>query len=146
MKYLVLPRSQQLYFGIALLIVIPVVLGLVFQYQLYDFYLERFVRPDLERDLGFTAGSVQVPGPPGYPAQAAFAVVAVQRDGALDRAGIRPGDLPVGYKHGFATGFYQDLLDVRRGRQAEIWVLARADYEKGMKAWRKVQVSPPSTR
>ncbi len=144
MKYLTLSRVQQLYVGLVLLVVIPIVLGLVFQYQLYDFYLDQFERPRLERQFGFTSGTLQIPGqPPSHPQ---FAVVDVRPDGALAKAGFRPGDMPVGYKHGFSTGFYQALLAVREGNAVYVHVLAASDYGQGISAWRRVRIDPSMAR
>jgi len=144
MKYLTLSRTQQLYVGLIVVVALPIVLALVFQFQIYDAYLEQFVRPGLEREFGFTAGTIQLPAVAGPCDQ--FAIVAVSADGILAKAGVRSGDLPVGYKHGFATGFYQDLLQVQRGSSVKIRVLAASDYEKGLDAWREVRLEPRVNR
>jgi len=144
MKYLTLSRSQQLYFGLVVLVVLPLILAFAVQPQLYDAYLDHFVRTGLEREFGFTAGTIRLP------AEAdgldMFSIVAVAPGGALERAGVRPGDLPVGYHHGFATGFYLDLLAVRRGEPVEVAVLSSGDYSKGWKARHKVRIEPTRKR
>ena len=40
---------------------------------------------------------------------AVFAIERVAPDGLFSRAGVLPGDVPVGYQHGFEAGFYRDL-------------------------------------
>jgi hypothetical protein len=143
-KYLTLSRGSQLYVALVLLVLLPLVVGIAFQDRLYGVYLEHFVRPDLEKEFGFTAGEVQVPSRAPCPPQ--FAIVEVSRTGVLWRAGMRPGDLPVGYVHGSATGFYSDLVRVRAGHPVEVQVLAVADYGEGLKAWRRVHLEPAGRR
>ncbi len=138
MKYLTLSRSQQLYVGLVALIVLPLLMALTFQPQLYDAYLDHFVRPGLEREFGFTAGTVRLPAEAG--ALSMFGVVAVTPGGVLERAGVRSGDLPIGYH--FATGFYLDLLAVRRGEPVEVALLSSGDYGKRRKAMHKVRIEP----
>ena len=144
MKYLTLSRSQQFYVGLVTLIVLPVLMGLTFQPQLYDAYLDHFVRPGLEREFGFTAGTVRIPG--GEDGTDAFGIVAVAPGGVLARAGVRPGDVPVGYRHGFATGFYLDLLAARRGTPVEVSLLSSADHGKDSTAWHRVRIEPTRKR
>ncbi|SRR6266487_5549639 len=144
MKYLTLSRSQQLYVGLVALIVLPLLMALTFQPQLYDAYLDHFVRPGLEREFGFTAGTVRLPAEAGE--LNTFGIIAVTPGGVLEKAGVRPGDLPVGYRHGFSTGFYQDLLAARRGVPVEVALLSSADYAKGWKAWHKVRIEQTRTR
>jgi hypothetical protein len=144
MKYLTLSRSHQLYFTLVLLVLLPLVLGIAFQHQLHGLYLEHFVRPDLEREFGFTAGEIRIPALAGCPPQ--FAIVAVSPTGVLGRAGVRPGDLPVGYVHGFSSGFYSDLLWLKAGHSVELKLMASADYGKGSQAWRRVRLEPSGAR
>jgi hypothetical protein len=125
MRFMTLSRARQLYVGIVLLVVLPLVFVLMFYGQLYGFYLHQFVRPSLEREFGFSSDVVNlVPG------------------GRLEMAGCRAGDIPVGFAHGFETGFLQDLLWVRSGHPVEFEVLAAADVGKGPTAWRKVRLAP----
>ena len=60
----------------------------------------------------------------------------------MARAGFRAGDIPTGYKHGFASGFYQDLLWVKKGHTMTIKIVAAEDYRRGSESWRDVSLSP----
>ncbi len=140
MRYLTLSRTQELHVLLVILAVLPLLLALTCQPELYDFHLDRFLRPGLEREFGFQAGTITVR--PGTAALSMFAVVAVAPEGRLAKAGIRAGDIPVGYKHGFESGFVADLLAVRRGRAVDPRVPASADYDRGLTAWRKIRLDP----
>ena len=84
--------------------VIAAAVFLAFGKEIHDYYVWEYVRPELERELGFRIGSSAAYGP--------RAIVAVTPGGVFDRAGLRPGDIPVGYVHGFAD-FYRQLQDAR---------------------------------
>ena len=46
-----------------------------------------------------------------------FTITSVNRESPLALAGIKPGDVPVGYKHGMDTGFYGDMAAVIDGQE-----------------------------
>jgi len=132
MKYLTLSRSQQFYTFFVVCAVIPIILGIAFLPQLYEVYLEQFARPQLEREFGFKAGRLRIPG--GYDC---LAIVSVSPGGIFARAGVKAGDLPVGYQHRVVTEFYSDLKAVQDGRTVELRLVAGDDYRKGLEAWRR---------
>jgi hypothetical protein len=140
MRFMTLSRARQLYVGIVLLVVLPLVFVLMFYGQLYGFYLHQFVRPSLERKFGFSSDVVNLSGLTSN--DRVFAITRVVPGGRLEMAGCRAGDIPVGFAHGFETGFLQDLLWVRSGHPVEFEVLAAADVGKGPTAWRKVRLAP----
>ncbi len=140
MKYLTLSRAQQLYIGVVLLLVLPIVLAFSLQAQLYGFYLHQFVRPSLEHEFGFTSGVVLVPTTVGVDRM--FAMTGVVLGGRLEQAGCRAGDIPVGYEHGSETGFLQDLVWLRSGHAVEFQVLAAADVGRVPRAWRTIRLAP----
>ena len=121
-------RSQWVYLFVTLLIVLPLILAFVFSNQIYAVYLREFVAPRLEREFGFKAGRTQVQFR-GRTDQV-FAVLRVTPGGILHRAGVEPGDIPVGYQHGFETGFLQDLVWAKEGHAVEIELARPPDLEK----------------
>jgi hypothetical protein len=140
MRFMVLSRVHQLYVGVVLLLVLPIVAAIGFQSQLYGFYLHQFVRPGLEQEFGFTGGVV--PLPTEGKTYHVYTITGVVPGGRLEVAGCRAGDIPVGHEPGFETGFLQDLLGVRRGRAADFQVLAVADVGKVPRAWRTIRLAP----
>src|SRR5687767_10879231 len=136
-----LSKSQQLYVFITVLVVLPLLVGFAFQKELYALYLIRVLGPGLQREFGFTAGDVQIVTEAGEQLDV-FGITSLVPGGSLARAGFRSGDIPTGYKHGFANGFYQDLIRVQRGEPAVIKVMAAKDFSKGPQAWREVTVEP----
>jgi len=141
MTPLKLSRSQQLYVFITVLVVLPLVVGFAYQQELYALYLIHLCGPELQREFGFTAGDVKVMNEGGEPREE-FGITAVVPGGLLARAGFKAGDIPTGYKHGFANGFYQDLVWVRKGQPMVITVVASEDYLKGSAAWREISLQP----
>lgn len=143
MTYLTVSRTQQLYVGVVILVLIPVIIAVVCQPSIQGAYLQQFVRPGLESEFGFRGGRVQLSKEAG--GMEAFAVVQVVKDGALWRAGVRPGDLPVGDEHGFESGFYLDLLRVRSGERVEVSMVA-AKEAVSPRFWRSVRIEPRVAR
>jgi hypothetical protein len=92
--------------------------------------------PILQRCFGFAAA--EVPAPPDAPVERVFAITSVNPDGALAKAGVRAGDVPVGYQHGFASGFYQDLGIALEGGDVTLLVIAMADLGKSTSARRSI--------
>lgn len=104
---------------------------LAFGNEIYDYYVWEYVRPELERELGFRIGRIQVTGEHGP--YAVPAIVAVEPGGVFDRAGFRPGDIPVGYVHGF-VGFYHQLHSAR-GKATTLHIVRAEDGGD----WRKAR-------
>ncbi len=143
-RFSTLSRSQVLYVFLVVLVVLPVLVGLVFQTQLYDLWVVSFVGPELQRHFGFRAGRVEVVAAGGHRLE--FAVTAVNPSGAFARAGVKPFDLPIGYQHGIASGFYQHLMWAREGHPADIMVLAASDYSKRWQSARRIRIEAPSAK
>jgi len=141
MKHLTLSRSQQLYIFFIVCAVLPIIVGIAFLPQLYEVYLEQFARPQLEREFGFKAGQLRIPG--DYDC---LAIVSVSPGGIFARAGVKAGDLPVGYQHRVVTEFYSDLKAVQDGRAVEFRVVASDEYRKGREAWRRIRIEPAVAR
>jgi len=117
---------------------LPIVLGLIFMNPVYAWYSEYFVEPDIERSLGFKGGEITLHRPPF----AWFGIVSVSPGGAFERAGVRPGDLAVGYVHGARTGLMTDL-QAARGRSINLHFLSRAACEAGDYRAREIHVAVP---
>ncbi len=89
-------------------VVFPLVLLITFDRQIYRWYLSTFVLPELEQQLGFSAGD-EVVLFPGERPHKVFGITAVRAQGVFARSGLRAGDVPVGYVHGFMEGFVSDI-------------------------------------
>lgn len=122
--------------GICLVVVYVVIVMMPMWYTEYRIATDG---PVLQRCFGFVAA--QVPAPAGVPLERVFAITSVNPEGALAKAGVRAGDLPVGYKHGFASGFYQDLGIALEGGDVTLSVMAMADLGKTTGAWRSIPFS-----
>jgi hypothetical protein len=95
--------------------------------------------PQLQRCLGFTAS--EIPGPSGLPF---FAITSLNPNSPLAVAGIRPGDIPIGYQHGFASAFYRDLEGALSGERVTITVMSTPDWDKGRAGRRAIEIGPLS--
>ncbi len=76
----------------------------------------------------------------------AFVITSINTDSPLARAGLRPGDTPVGYQHAFGTGFYADLDAALKGRDITLDVIAAADWSRGRDALRSIHLVSMSGR
>ena len=88
---------------------ISLVVALTFSQQIWASYVQAVWAPKLERELGFHAATRDHP----VFGSSTFVITAVVAGGVFDRAGIRPGDVPTGYKHAFAAEFYNQLEHAR---------------------------------
>jgi hypothetical protein len=111
---LVLNLSHWWLLSIALFITLPLVLAIAFQNEVYAWYLERFVEPELQRDLGFTGGNLTVTV--SGTAYRWYGVLSVVPGGVFDQAGVKACDRPVGYVHGARSGFISQLNAARGSR------------------------------
>ena len=69
-----------------------------------------------------------------------FTITSVNRESPPALAGIKPGDVPVGYKHGMDTGFYGDMAAVIDGQEVTLSVMATAERHRGYEAWRVIRI------
>jgi len=95
------------FLAFTLFVSLPLVSVLVFINPVYDWYLEHLVAPELERRLGFTGGDMLVKR--GGVTYRWYGIKTVTPAGVFDRAGIKPGDIPIGYVHGVRSGFIGQL-------------------------------------
>jgi hypothetical protein len=124
-----------------LLVALPIVLALNFMNEMFAWYSQQFVEPAMQRSLGFSGGEVTIHQ--GNTSFAWYGIVSVSPGGAFERAGVKPGDLPVGYQHGTRTGMISDLQN-SRGRSIELHFINRAAYEAGNYRPRSVTVNVPA--
>jgi hypothetical protein len=100
---------------------------------------------ELQRCLGFTASMVTVAA--GTAAQTeAFAITSINTDSPLARAGLRPGDAPVGSQHASDAGFYADVDAALKGSDITLDVIATADWSRGRDALRSIHLANMSGR
>ena len=128
-----------MYIAVIVLLVIPTVVAFTFMNQIRAMFLHEFIGPGLERDFGFKAGTERVAD--GKESYEVFVIQWVKPGGILDKAGFRSGDIPVGYKHGFESGFYQDLLWAKDGSVLQIHVLNFGDVRNEQSKSRTVSLS-----
>ena len=131
---------NQWWYVAAMLIILTLVLGLVFQYGIYSWYLQEFIEPKLEISLGFRGGILRIEDDSG--SHNVYAVVAVSPGGVFERAGVRPGDIPDGYSHGVRSGFVNHIFD-SRGGVARLRFVGEADARRGNWQSRRVEVPVP---
>jgi len=74
-------------------IVLPFVLSIVFDRQIYHLYVMNFLLPTLEDQLGFSSRAVPL-ATPGYPTHSQFTITSIRRDSPLTASGFRVGDVP----------------------------------------------------
>lgn len=96
--------------------------------------------PVLQRCFKFAASEMPSPSASGVP-ETVFTITAVHPESVLAQAGLRAGDLPVGYAHGMINGFYSDLEAVLDGYDVTFDVLATTDWQRGHNGWRTVHVA-----
>lgn len=128
-------KSQWLTLAAVLFIVIPILVFLVDPNDAELVLIRRFEAPTLQASLGFIAGSITLPPTSGVNGPV-FAITGVTPGGAFWRAGIRPGDVPTGYKHGRESGFLWDLIWGRREGSITLRFVPAEAVEKGQ--WREV--------
>ena len=137
---------QWLTLAVGLFVVIPLILAITFQNNLYEAYLVQFKAPGLQRELGFRAEYVPLHGADSR-ASRRFTITSVEPGGPFWAAGIRPGDIPFGYKHGFRLGFYLDLTWAQEsGSVALLMVRNSASDPKAWETPIRVVVRFPSSR
>jgi hypothetical protein len=115
-----LGKSQWIYIFVIFVIISPTILSLVFFKQIYASYLHEFVAPELEKEFGFTGGTESLLE--DNESSEVF-LIEVKQGSILANAGFQSGDIPVGYKHGFESGFYLDLLACAKGEEVSMHVI-----------------------
>jgi S1-C subfamily serine protease len=128
----------------ALFVTIPVVLGFAFLNQIHAWYLREFVAPGLERDLGFRGGPITIVDsgkPYGW-----WGILSVTPGGEFDRAGIRAGDVPIGYQHGVESGFLSDLHHARGSSVTLSFVSGRTSLSSSNGGEKRVTIAVPPKR
>lgn len=112
------PTRQWFLVIITILIVLPVVGALAFLPELETAYLRAFVLPRWEKQFGFRHGTAILRV--DNQKHSMFAIEAVTPGSLFSRAGVQAGDIPVGYQHGFESGFYSDLRRFEKGAAIEL--------------------------
>jgi hypothetical protein len=120
----VLSARHWSYLAAILFLVLPLVLSIVFEREIYRWYLRREVVPKLEAQLGFSSGAIPVRGDWAQTGSEMFGIVRVVPSGAFAASGFQAGDIPVGNVDGFLEGFVSDIRSaVRDKRTVEIGVI-----------------------
>lgn len=131
-----LGKSQWIYIFVIFIIVLPIILFFAFFNQIYAAYLHEFVAPKLEKEFGFSGGTeIMLEEKESYEV---FLIKWVKPRSILADAGFQSGDIPVGYKHGFESGFYLDLLACQRGEEISMNVVNINVASKGERQWRNL--------
>jgi hypothetical protein len=129
-------HRQWLYLALVTIVVIPIVLIVTFLPHIQTAYVRQFVLPKWEKRFGFLHGRTTLQMNGGT--HEVFAIATVVPGGAFARAGVLPGDVPVGYQHGFEGGFYSNL----RRLESEPSVTFQFINSRNV-AWRSVKISSP---
>ena len=144
-QYLRLGKAQWLYLAAALLIVLPCVLAAAFEQDVDLWLMRRFEFPALQASYGFTAALISQRSADGCSYEV-FTITAVALGSPFARAGIRPGDIPLFYKHGMERGFIYDLMWARRGHSISLALISAEDLAAGRwKALRRVKLGAPES-
>ena len=138
------PRKPQfLALAATLFVVIPAIVFLTVPNDAALVLVRRFELPALQSSLGFVAGNVTPPATSGV-IKPVFSITAVTPGSPFWQAGIRPGDIPTGYKHGMESGFIWDLIWGRREGSVTLRFVPAVAVEKGRwHEWRSVTVTYP---
>lgn len=135
---LTLGRKEWLSLSVTLLIALPLIISIALHDHIYTAYLHHVVAPELEHHFQFKSGTERITD--NGQALDVFLIDSVQSSGIFGKAGFQSGDIPVGYKHGFESGFYQDLLSAKKGYPTEITVVRVADVRRGKWQRRKIKL------
>lgn len=80
-----------------LLVTLPALVWAIFPREIYEWYQGQFVAPAIEARYGFKGGTFPVQS--DGRAVDVYGIATVVANGELARAGVRPGDIPVGFQH-----------------------------------------------
>jgi hypothetical protein len=117
--------GPQFWLTILVLVSVTVILIAVWWPAIAREYQESVVLPGYESEFGFKGGRVTVQTTSGSTYQV-YAIVSVIPQGRMDRAGFKPGDVPLGH-HGGTNDLCLALYRARRGEVESIWVRRASD-------------------
>jgi len=98
--------------AVSVFVLLPAFVWAGFEREIMRAYSREFLAPAWQERYGFEQGFISAPR---YAPGPTFGITSVRDGGAFAAAGIEPGDLVAGFKHGFEEGFY--------------WVLSQADVQ-----------------
>jgi hypothetical protein len=120
----------------AVLIVLGAIGVMALWPYLYSEYARQVCVPRFEASYGFRGGSISSSAGTATDATRMWGVIAVEPGGRFERAGVRVGDVPIGY-HGGPQALC-DALSEGQGRRTTFEVLNIGDWNEGRKAARVI--------
>jgi hypothetical protein len=105
--------------------------------SLYAAVVENVLLPEYEARFGFRGGRISLSGSEGSSVR--YCILEVTPGGALDRFGLRSGDIPIDHHDG-VVAFYTALREVGNGRHAELTVVSKD--EPSWENRRSITLSP----
>ena len=133
---LLLGRREYLYLSLTLTLVALLVLWAALHPTVYHQWCVRYYIPSRQEEFGFKAERISVAGTEYLP----LALVQITPGGLLDRAGFRPGDIPVDH-HGGETAFCGALQHATEGGQPSVSVINAGEWSAGHHARRTLRLS-----
>jgi hypothetical protein len=121
---------------VATLVGIVVVVLLAGYPAFLAWYIENIRMNEIQNRLGFEAQLVDFPDGDCC----VWKFVSISPGGRFSRAGVQAGDLAVGYKHGYRSGFLYSIRHLVNGTDDMLTVVAEREYLSGPRAWRQVHV------
>src|SRR5258706_13038508 len=134
-KLIVLSNTQFLYIALVCFVILPVLALIVLSPAFPSVWCQHFDMPEYERAFGFKLGELQAPRPEGD-TYTVLGVAAVDPLGALDRSGVRVGDVPRMY-HGLGD-FCGDLAAPLEGRAVELRVYNVGEARDEKDPWKRI--------
>ena len=133
-----LSRATWLFLIVTIVVVVPTITFLAVPSEVDLWLIKHFQLPGLEESLGFKTGYL-TPPPGSRVSFPLFAITSVTPDGVFWQAGVRPGDIPVGY-HGGEGEFLFELSSARRTGSARFRLTQLASAASGEWNLRQVTV------
>jgi hypothetical protein len=121
------------------LCLVLVVVGIVAAPEWYRDWTLEVQAPRLQRCFGFTAAPARLGS--GGQEFTALTITSVDAGSPLAKAGVKTGDVPVGYQHGQVVGFYSDLDYAATGGDVTFSVIAISDWARGREALRSIRLA-----
>jgi len=106
------------------------------------FLFAKLEGPRLQRDLSFRAAWVTRPAAGRYGPFEVYTLTDVDPKGKLGLAGFKAGDIPLGYQHGFESGFLSDLKAWEDGEAVSVQVVSGDEIYMEPHPLRTIQLSP----